>query len=364
MSTIRDVAREAGVSVATVSRVFNDSAQVSAGTRRAVREVADRLNYWPNAVARSLITARTHSIGVLLPELHGEFFSEVIRGIDLTARRAGFHLLISSSHSEMSALMSVVLSLRGRIDGLIVMAPDQDAPANLQACAGSMPVVLINPGTSIDGCDTVSLANFDGAYAMTQHLLALGHRRIAIVRGPDRNMDARHRTDGYRAALADEGLGDASLEFAGDFREASGAEAGRQILDMTERPTAVFAANDYMAVGLLSVFRDAGVRVPADIAVTGFDDIAIARYIEPALTTVHIDAYSLGERAVEQLLSLARERRSASNTHHLLPASVVVRTSCGGAGRATHEPAARFRPVRRARARAGTEGGPAVEHSK
>src|SRR5205085_1128381 len=123
MATIKDVAREAGVSVATVSRVFNNRELVSEDTRREVTRVAERLNYWPNGVARSLITSRTHAIGVLLPDLHGEFFSEIIRGVDLAARREGLHLLVSSSHADAEEMVSALRSMRGRIDGLIVMAP-------------------------------------------------------------------------------------------------------------------------------------------------------------------------------------------------------------------------------------------------
>ncbi len=330
MATIKDVAREAGVSVATVSRVFNDSGQVSEDTRRHVREVAGRLNYWPNGVARSLITNRTHSLGVLLPDMHGEFFSEVIRGIDLTARNQNLHLLVSSSHSEIDALIAALLSLRGRIDGLIVMAPDVDAPPAIRACIGELPVVMLNPGLDLEDCDSVSIANYDGAYQMVKHLLGLGHRRIAIVKGPERNIDARQRLYGYRRALADGG-GEMlpALEVRGDFREASGSDAVAEILRLSPRPTAVFAANDYMAVGLISALREAGLRVPDDMAVAGFDDIPIARFVVPSLTTVRVDAFALGQRAVEMLLPRTQSKKPADPAHDVLPTTLVLRASTG-----------------------------------
>lgn len=330
MATIKDVAREAGVSVATVSRVFNDSGQVSEDTRKHVRQVADRLNYWPNGVARSLITNRTHSLGVLLPDMHGEFFSEVIRGIDLTARNQNLHLLVSSSHSEIDALIASLLSLRGRIDGLIVMAPDVDAPAAIRACIGELPIVMLNPGLDLEECDSVSIANYDGAYQTVKHLMSLGHRRIAIVKGPERNIDARQRLYGYRRALADGG-GEMlpALEVRGDFREASGSEAAAGILRLSPRPTAVFAANDYMAVGLISALREAGLRVPEDMAVAGFDDIPIARFVSPPLTTVQVDAFALGQRAVELLLPRTQSKKPADYTHDVLPTTLVVRASSG-----------------------------------
>jgi LacI family transcriptional regulator len=202
MATIKDVAREAGVSVATVSRVFNDSELVSVDTRRTVREVATRLNYWPHGGARSLITSRTSAVGVLLPDMYGEFFSEIIRGIDLAARRVGLHLLVSSSHADSAELVAAMRSMRGRIDGLIVMAPDVDQPVGAEVCSEQFPVVVLNPGFDAEECDTIAIANHDGARAMVGHLLGLGHRRIATVTGPERNSDARQRLAGYRAALS------------------------------------------------------------------------------------------------------------------------------------------------------------------
>jgi LacI family transcriptional regulator len=334
LANIKDVAREAGVSVATVSRVFNDSGLVSEQTRRNVRTVAERLNYWPNGVARSLITNRTHTLGVLLPDLHGEFFSEIIRGIDLSARRAGLHLLLSSSHSDSDEVLAVVRSMRGRIEGLIVMAPDVDAHSVLQSGAAHFPLVLVDPAMGAQGCDTISIANYEGASAMVQHLIRLGHRRIATISGPSRNVDARQRLEGYRAALRNAGVDLApELEVAGDFSEQSGYAAAAALLAIQPRPTAVFVANDYMAVGLLSALHAAGVRVPGDMAVAGFDDIALARYVNPPLTTVNVDAFHLGERAFQLMADLlARRGQSAERVHEVIEARLVVRSSCGAGG--------------------------------
>ena len=333
MATIKDVAREAGVSVATVSRVFNDSELVSVDTRRTVRDVAARLNYWPHGGARSLITSRTYAVGVLLPDMYGEFFSEIIRGIDLAARREGLHLLVSSSHAESAELVAAMRSMRGRIDGLIVMAPDVEQPVGTQVCGGQFPVVLLDPGFDAEECDTIAIANHDGARAMVGHLLALGHRRIATVTGPERNIDARQRLAGYRAALGAAGAeADPELEIAGDFTERSGYEAVGRLLRLAPRPTAVFVGNDYMAIGVLGALSDAGIRVPGEIAVTGFDDIAMARYLNPSLTTVHVDMLQLGERAVGRLLDIQREP-GGPRRHETLPTTMVVRGSCGASAR-------------------------------
>lgn len=330
MTTIKDVAREAGVSVATVSRVFNHSAVVSEDTRRSVREVADRLNYWPNGAARSLITNRTQAIGVMLPDLFGEFYSEVLRGMDMTARRAGLHLLVSSSHADADELVAGLRTTRGRIDGMIVMTPDVDARAAIRAIASDRPLVLINPGPGFESCDTISIANQAGAAAIVGHLTGLGHRRVATITGPARNEDARQRLEGYRAAMHAVGAAiPAGYEIPGDFTEPAGYAAGARLLALDPRPSAVFAANDYLAIGVLGALSDAGVRVPEEIAVVGFDDIAMARYLNPPLTTVHVDAYRLGERAVEMLLASPGARGGRRPHHEVLPTTLVVRSSCG-----------------------------------
>ncbi len=330
MATIRDVAREAGVSIATVSRVFNDSSLVSEATVRNVREVASRLNYWPNGVARSLITSRTHALGVLLPDMYGEFFSDVIRGLDTAARQHGFHLLVSSSHADSEALSDALRSMSGRVDGMVVMAPDVDAPEAVRGFSVHCPVVLLNPGGEVEQCDTIAIANAEGASEMVRHLVGLGHKRIAFVRGPQKNLDSEQRLQGYRAALREAGIAPSpDLELQGDFTEPSGYEAAIELARRKDRPSAVFVANDHMAVGVLSGLLDSGISVPNDMAVTGFDDIAMARYTSPPLTTVRVNTSLLGERAVELLLRARRSANPDVKQHELLPTSLAVRSSCG-----------------------------------
>ncbi|MEO5617856.1 MAG: LacI family DNA-binding transcriptional regulator [Candidatus Eisenbacteria bacterium] len=332
MTTIRDVAREAGVSIATISRLFNGSARVSDDTSKRVREVAERLGYWPNGAARSLITRRTHALGVLLPDLYGEFFSEVIRGIDLEARREGYHLVVSSSHSDAGELFAALQTMRGRIDGLIAMAPDLESPGPLEASATRFPTVLVNPGFESELCSCVAADNAGGARDMVRHLASLGHREIAFIAGPESNRDALLRLQGFRAARRELGLEpDARLEVRGKFTESSGYEAARQLLARVPRASAIFAANDCMAVGAMSALREAGLRVPDDMAVTGFDDIASSSYLTPRLTTVRVEASRLGQRAVQLLLAAMPGPTSGPPRHEILPASLVVRESSGSA---------------------------------
>jgi LacI family transcriptional regulator len=324
MATIRDVARASNVSIATVSRVFNNSPLVSEGTRQRVAAAASTLGYWPNEIARSLITNRTHTLGLLLPDLHGEFFSEVIHGVDFMAREKGFHLLVSRSSSNAGELTDVLRSMRGRVDGLV------DASRALRHAAGSVPIVLLNPEVQVPGCDTVSIGNFQGAYDMVRHLAGLGHHPIATITGPTQNIDARQRLEGYRAALRDAGLEvNPALEFHGDFTERSGYEAALELLRQQGRPTAIFVANDHMALGVMGALQEAGWRVPDDIALAGFDDITMARYLNPALSTVHVDVLQMGERAVELLLDPERAAASREGRHEVLSTKLVVRASCG-----------------------------------
>jgi LacI family transcriptional regulator len=318
------------VSVATVSRVINNSGPVREATRLRIAEVAQRLRYTPNSAARSLSTRQTETIGVLLPDLYGEFFSEVIRGIDQVVQREGWHLLVSSSHDERSEIEAALRAMRGRVDGLLVMSPDLDARALAENLPANLPVVLLNCAVDGRAYDSLNIDNCGGASAMMRYLLERGHERIGLITGPARNHDARERLRGSRAALAAAGLEpDASLVVEGDFRETSGHCAVRVLLEREQRPTAIVAANDSMAIGALSALLEAGVRVPEDVTVVGFDDIPIARYVSPPLTTVRVSIAELGSRAAARLLAALEQGPDRERVQQLLPTELVVRRSCG-----------------------------------
>lgn len=358
-STIRDVARRADVSVATVSRVMNASAPVREATRRRILDAASELRFTPNASARSLSMRRTAALGVVLPDLHGEFFSELLRGIDRTAQRHQRHLLVSSSHHDGDGIAPALRAMHGRVDGLIVMAPDVPASALADALPHGIATVMLNCAAGAGGADSshahveaLVVDNFGGAVAMVRHLASIGHRRIAFIAGAAHNEDARQRRRGYVAAMSELGL-DTPLTYQprGDFTEKGGSRATLLLLAEQPPPTAIFAANDMMALGALLTLRDRGVRVPEDVAVVGFDNIPTARYVTPPLTTVAVDADALGERAATVLLANMgrRERgregakrdskqRVQRDTQHvvnkaaageIVPTVLVVRASCG-----------------------------------
>ena len=326
--TIRDVARVARVSLATVSRALNDSASVADATRERVHAAATKLGYVPHEGARSLSSRRTGCIGAVLPDLYGEFFSELIRGIDRGARAHGLHLLLSSSHGDADEAAAALRAMRGRVDGLLVMSPFVDRHVldrNLQA---AMPTVLLNSAEGGERYPAYVIDNHGGACAMMRHLAGRGHRRIAMIAGPEDNYDARERLSGYVDMLNELLPGVQSQVLRGDFTEESGYRAGKRLLSMASRPEAVFAANDMMAIGCLFALTEGGLRVPGDIAIAGFDDIPIARYMSPPLTTVRVRIAELGELALERLLQSIAGERPRGHATHSLRTELVVRDSC------------------------------------
>ena len=323
-ATIRDVAREANVSVATVSRVFNDFAAVTGPTRERVVAAAARLDYVPHSGARSLSMRRTDTLGVILPDLHGEFFSELIRGIDVATRARGLHLLLSHSHGDPHEATAVLRAMRSRVDAMIVMSPYADEEVLAAALSGRMPLVMLGGAASGDH-PRLAIDNHAGAFQMTAHLLAAGHRSIAFIAGPPGNIEAAERLAGYRDALAQD-RGAVEQVVQGDFTEQSGMAAAA-LLAAGSMPDAIFAANDMMAIGCLQGLRGRGFRVPDDVALAGFDDIPISRFLDPPLTSVGVPIAELGRQAVECCVEILATGAAAEG--RTFTPDLVVRASCG-----------------------------------
>ncbi|HEY2178853.1 MAG TPA: LacI family DNA-binding transcriptional regulator [Caulobacteraceae bacterium] len=328
--TIRDVAREAGVSVASASRALNGLDSVTAQMRERVLGAAQHLRYFPHTAARALSTRRTDTIGLVLPDLHGEFFSEVIRGADLAARARGLHLLVSTSHGDKYEAAAAIRSMRGRVDGLMLMSPYVDEDVLADNLADDLPTVLIS--SRIEGRPNAAFCvdNHAGAMAAVKHLTACGGA-VAHIAGPANNFESEERRRGYRDALG----GVEDLVMQGDFSEESGYRAGLRLAEMKDRPRAVFAANDMMAIGCLLALAERGVRVPADIAVAGFDDVPVARLIRPSLTTVRTAIADLSRRAAERLVAvIAGEDIADQLVETTLPRLVVRESSAGNSNAA------------------------------
>ena len=324
-ATIRDVAERANVSVASVSRVLSGTGPVTEATRNRVLEAAKALQYVPHSGARSLSTSKTQTIGVILPDLYGEFFSELIRGMDVAARSLGFHLIVSSSHDDAEEASAAIRSMRGRVDGLIVLSPHLDA-ANLAAgLAGRTPILLMNGGADA-GRPSIIVDNHGGAVLAVEHLVATGRRRIAHISGPTGNLEAETRLAGYLEAMARAGLPTTVVE--GAFTQTSGHEAGVELARRQTPPDAVFAANDMMAVGALLAFKEAGVRCPEDLALVGFDDVPIAALVQPGLTTMRINIAETGRRALLRLVDLIEAKDGATGPlNEIVRPTLVVRES-------------------------------------
>jgi len=328
-STIKQVAEKSGVSIATVSRVFNDSELVEEETKKKVLRIADELLYSPNQIARSLSQNRTNAIGLLLPDLHGEFFSEVIRGVDSIVQKIDYHLLVSSSHNKKEEIQTALRMLNGRVDGLIIMSPNIDAETLHRNISKSLPVVLLNCFINDTTFDSINIDNFNGAYMIVKHLIQHGHSRIAIIKGNESNYDAHQRLDGYKAAMNDAGLSEQTFEICGDFTQSSGYDAVKIILERQERPTAIFASNDSMAIGAMSALKEHGIEIPSEMAIVGFDDIPVAQYLQPRLTTVRIDVAEYGAQAMERLNTFIQERMNHIRHHTVLMPQLSIRDSCG-----------------------------------
>ncbi len=322
-ATIRDVARRAQVSVASVSRVLNRLENVSEGTTARVNAAVDALGYVPHAGARSLSLARTGAIGVVLPNLHGEFFSEIVRGMDRLAAERGYLLLLSNMHAQSGTAESVLKAMRGRVDGLIVMAPHLEDQEFATALPRGTPAVLVNTRAKVSGRPAIHLDNAAGACAVAEHLVAIGRRQIVHISGPVGNIDAEERADAFKRTL--ERHPDVQSETVqGNFYEESGTEAVAALISAGHRFDAIFAGNDMMAIGALAALRDAGLKVPDQVAVAGFDDVPLATHL--SLTTVRVRIAELGERAIERLIGML-EGENHGDADELHEPVLVVRGS-------------------------------------
>lgn len=324
-ATIRDVASHASVSVASVSRVLNGTGPVTATTRERILQSIEALGYVPHSGARSLSTSRTDTVGVILPDLFGEFFSELIRGMDLAARSHGLHLIVSSSHGDADEASAAIRSMRGRVDGLIVLSPHID-DFGLSKTAGRLPVILMNGG-AVGDLPSIAVDNRGGAIAAVQHLVAAGRRRIAHISGPAGNLEAEARLAGYAEAMASAGIPTRIVD--GDFTQTSGYRAAGGLLSGAERPDALFVGNDTMAIGALLAVQEAGLRCPEDVAIVGFDDVPMAGLVRPALTTLRVDIVGIGRRALDRLMGLIRgkDAEPAEAVHETVRPTLIVRGS-------------------------------------
>lgn len=323
--TLEQVARHAGVSPSTVSRILNGTAVVSDDKKQAVQDAIRSLGFVPNPVARGLAGGRSLSIGVVTQAIDSPFYGAALRGIEDTLGAAGYSPLFVSGHWNADEEARCIDVLRARrVDGLIVLT-GRLSDAALRALARQLPVVVTGRSLKAPGLVSLDFDNVLGARLATAHLLAQGHRRVVFIGGDPRHPDAQQREAGFRAAFADAGVAvDPALMTVGDYQEAGGRHAVERLLDAGQRFSAVFAANDQMAFGAGLALHRRGLRVPQDVSLVGFDDLASASYSIPPLTTVHQPVLDLGRTAAAAMLDLLAGRRADAT---LPPPQLVVRES-------------------------------------
>lgn len=332
--SIKDIAKAAGVSHSTVSRALSNSLLIPESTRRRIERLARKMGYAPNAMARGLVTRRTKTIGVIVTYIDDPFVAEVVRGIEEIAADSGYRVFLGTSHNDPARELSLVRALREwSVEGVIVASSRVGALYQPLLTEIGAPIVLINnqnrssrPRLGADSGEihSVIFDDVQGGELATHYLISQGHRVIAYLGGPSNYAENRKRLSGYRRALASAKIPfDPSLVSAGNGRIDSG-QLAKALVALPAGPTALFCYNDMAAIGALSALRQAGLRVPEDLSIVGFDDISFARYVDPPLTTVHQPKEEMGRIAMHMLLELL-EQKNVANV--VVPGKLIVRES-------------------------------------
>lgn len=342
--TIEDVARQAGVSAMTVSRVINNERNVREKTRERVLEVIDTLHYTPNTAARSLAAGDATHVGLLYSNPSAAYLSQFLVGALDAARRCGCHLIIESCATEDEADQAEVARhlARAHVEGVILPPPlSESVPILTELAASETPVVTVAMGKMVENALNVRIDDFGAAAELTRHLLSLGHRRIAHITGFPSHVATVERERGFREAVREAGLAESDYHVEqGYFTYRSGLEAAERLLALPEPPTAIFAANDDMAAAVVGVAHRQGLDVPGDLSVAGFDDTALATTVWPELTTVRQPISAMAAAALDMLIGELRSRRRGqppSPAEQVLDHELVIRESSGPPPRARGE---------------------------
>ena len=332
MATIRDVAELAGVSVATVSRTLQQPERVSPKTRSRVLSAIEQTGYQPNLMAVKFRSGKTHSLVVLVPTVANLFFARVISGMQEAAAQRGYTLLLGNTlgNPDIEADYARMVQT-AQADGIIQLRASNPFAPEKSASSELLPMVNACEVLNTSLCPTVTLDNRLAAATMTRHLLDLGHRRIALIKGPQASPLTQERLAGYQDALQQAGIDfDPNLLFDGDFTLQAGYEAARKILAQPHPPTAVFCENDETAIGAMQAIKEAGLQIPQDMSLAGFDDIAFAAYSDPPLTTIAQPAEEFGHTAVSLLVDVLTGKISKA-PKVIMPFELIVRHSTGPA---------------------------------
>lgn len=326
--TIYDVAKEAGVSIATVSMVINNTGRISTKTRKKVLQVMDELKYYPSAAASTLTGKSTHTLGLLMPNIANPFYSELARSMEDRADELGYSVIVcSTDYKEEREQKYISLFLRKQVDGFIITSGFNSVDLIKELVDQQIPIILVAYNISKFSLDTVSIDDYTGGYQATSYLAELGHQRIAVI--TETVQSSVDRVRGYRNALQDYQLAyDDELCLETSATAANGAKATEQFLDLKEPPTAIFAFNDILALGAMEAIRKRGLSIPEDISIIGFDDTLLASYSNPPLTTVAQPLEDIGYQAID-LIVAEIEGTKRTTQRIMLPPKLVVRKSTG-----------------------------------
>ncbi len=330
--TIKEIADKANVSIATVSRALNGDLKVKGETRELILKIASDLNYRPNLAARNLVKNETKIIGLVLPEIQGDFYTEVIKGVDTVAHNGGYHVIVAGSHSERS-IMESIMSFMGQsmVDGVVLMIPSlSEQIREVINIPNTPPVVLVNGNNKIEDIDQVYIDNIQGSFSIVEYLIKnLGYRRIAHIKGPSTNNDAIGRFQGYVSALKENGI-DINEDWIinGDFTIKSGEIACSRLLSLRDKPEVIFAGNDMMAAGCYRVIKSHGLVIPDNMGVVGFDHTLLSELMSPVLTTVHVPIAEVGKTAAALLLERIKEGEKHSPRKVKISTGIIIGKSC------------------------------------
>jgi LacI family transcriptional regulator len=328
MPTIQDVAKLAGVAPITVSRVINNSGYASEETRARVEAAITTLGYIPNTLARGLRSKRTHTLALVMTDITNPFFTLIARGVEDRASHSGYTVIYcNTDESEAKEEKYINILLQKQVDGVLLVPACSNSASVKFLQSNDIPVVLIDRKIPKTQTDLVRADSEDGAYHLTRHLIELGHTRIATITGPREVSTSSDRVSGYHRAMVEAGLENLERVYYGSFTQASGYELTRQAFALTPRPTAIFGANNFISIGVLKALRDAGLGVPEDVTVVGFDDLPDSMVVEPILTVAAQPAYEMGSQATELLLKRISDELPESNHEVILPTEVILRRS-------------------------------------
>lgn len=316
MATIRKIAEKAKVSIATVSRALNNDPKVTEETKKLILKIANELNYKPNIVARNFAKKTSNIIGLILPDITDEFFSELIKGVDEVTYQHNYFTMVISSHRylQLESTLSSVLR-NGLLGGLILLVPNINASLKNILSQTKIPFVLMSGGMSSTNYDVVSVDNYQGAYDMTNYLIKkCGYTKIAHITGPTDNDDAKIRVKAFKDACLENNISiPKNFIVEGDFTRESGVKSGMELMSLKNKPEVIFAANDMMALGCYDAAFKKGLNIPDDIAIVGFDDIFVSQYLNPPLTTVRAQIEDEGKKAAELLIEKIKSKISVNN---------------------------------------------------